>query len=100
MTIAHARRYLWTLRHLSPSMSDTEHLVTKREAAKLARAAEKASNSRVYGPDLPYDVKSDREYSIALRNWDRLLVHIYDESVRLREIAEGAAMKAAKKGKK
>ncbi len=83
MTIEHAEKYLDELRRTRPGWKD------KRQAKKLAKTAAKASNWRALGPAALYEIEDEDEYSTALREWDRLLVRIYDESIRLRAIAEG-----------
>jgi len=85
MTIANARRFLQTLRWEHRDIP----VPTTRQAKKLAKAADNASSFVWLVPDEIDAIKNYEQHTIALLEWHRLLVRIYDESVRLRAIAEG-----------
>ena len=82
MTIGHAKQWLWDLGIESRNMRRT---YTPRQAKKLARAARRYADEADLGSPNYTGVYQDSEQY----EWWRLLVRCYDESIRLREIAEG-----------
>ena len=91
MTIEHAIHYLCNLRDESPSANASSGTwlpgcppsPTPRRAKKLAEAA------GIYWRLMDLYPPSGRCDSVAGLEWQRLYVRVYDESERLREIAEG-----------
>jgi hypothetical protein len=95
MTVEHAIHYLCNLRDESPSANALSGTwlpgcppsPTKRQAKKLAKAAHRYYvRMGTWPPSVP---GTPEEATPCMSEWLRFMLRIYDESIRLRAIAEG-----------